>query len=304
MWNNIITITDFSREELEALFEKTEQIKNGRVQKVLTDKISVLGFFEPSTRTRLSFKAAVHKLGGDVISITKPEASSLAKGETFTDTIKVLDGYGDCIILRHQFEGAANVAADVAMSPVINGGDGAYHHPTQAMLDLFSIREVFESIDGLNIGLIGDLKYARTIFSLYNGLTLFNPEMVYLIAPPQLGVREELKKQIKKDKDCRIVQETKDVINELDVLYVTRLQKERFPDPLEFKRVKGSYQVNLSLLEKGKDTLKVFHPLPRTDEISRKVDDTSYAAYFQQAANGIPVRMALLSLIMKNNNEC
>lgn len=298
-WKNVIKITDFTREELEELFIRAKEMKEARKRDNLSSKVTVLAFFEPSTRTRLSFKTAIHKLGGDVISIAKPEASSLAKGETFTDTVKILDGYGDCLIIRHKFEGAARVASDVAENPVINGGDGSFHHPTQAMLDLFSIYELFGTIDGLTIGMIGDLKYARTIYSLFNGLSLFDPKRIYLIAPPKLGVREELEKQITKKKNCHIVQNTKDVIDELDVLYVTRLQKERFPDPLEYKRVAGSYRVDVSLLRKGKDSLKVLHPLPRTDEISTQVDDTSYAAYFQQAKWGVPVRMALLSLVME-----
>lgn len=299
-WNgrDIIRISDLEREDLETLFKKAKEMEERENARTLSGKLSVLAFFEPSTRTRMSFKAAVHKLGGDTLTITRPEASSLAKGETIGDTIKVLDGYGDCLIIRHQFEGTARVAANLADIPVINAGDGQYHHPTQAMLDLFSIHEFFGRIDGLTIGMIGDLKYARTIFSLFNGLTLFDPAMIYLISPPKLGIREELRDQMEEYQSCEIVQGTQEVIEELDVLYVTRLQKERFPDPLEFKRVKGSYQVDLPLLKQGKDTLKVLHPLPRTDEISREVDGTSYGAYFKQARKGVPVRMALLSLIM------
>lgn len=296
-WNNIIGIRDLERKDLEKLFTRTREMKENKVRNVLSDKISVLAFFEPSTRTRLSFKAAIHKLGGDTISITRPEASSLAKGETFSDTIKILDGYGDILIVRHNFEGSAKLSAEIADSPIVNAGDGSYHHPTQTMLDLYTIYELFGQIDDLNIGMIGDLKYARTIFSLYNGLTSFDPNMIYLISPPRLGIREALKYRIEDTEDCKIVENPKDVIEELDVLYVTRLQEERFPDPLEFKRVKGSYKVDLPLLEEGKKGLKVLHPLPRRDEISRKVDGTSYAAYFQQAAWGVPVRMALLSLI-------
>lgn len=304
-WNgrDIIRIGDLKREEIETLFNKAKEMKERENVHTLSGKISVFAFFEPSTRTRMSFQAAVHKLDGDVLSITRPEASSLAKGETLADTIKVLDGYGDCLIIRHQFEGTARVAANIADVPVINAGDGQYHHPTQAMLDLFSIHEFFGRIDGLTIGMIGDLKYARTIFSLFNGLQLFSPSMIYLISPPKLGIREELRNRIEEYQNCTIVQDTQEVIEELDVLYVTRLQKERFPDPLEFKRVKGTYQVDLPLLKQGKDTLKVLHPLPRTDEISREVDESSYAAYFKQARNGIPVRMALLSLIMEGKEN-
>ncbi len=300
---DVISILDFTRSELEELFEWSdwfyERLREGRVPKLLEGRVAALAFFEPSTRTRLSFETAVKRLGGEAIGFTSEEAISVAKGESFADTIRMLDAYADVIIVRHRYEGSALYAAEVAEKPVINAGDGKQHHPTQAMLDLYTVRRLFGSPDGLVYGVLGDLRYSRAAVSFLYGLTLFKPRMVYLISPPQLRVREEVEMVLReRGLPYRVVDDVSSVISELDVLYVVRIQKERFPDPLEYERVRGSYRVTPKLLEKGKPTLKVLHPLPKVDEIDPRVDEMPQAAYFLQAALGVPVRMALLSLIL------
>jgi len=297
---DIISILDFTREDLEQLFEYTDKFtKYGdRKFSVLSNKVITLAFFEPSTRTRLSFEIASKKLGADVITIVGEEAVSIAKGENFTDTIRMLDTFSNAIVLRHRFEGAAKYAAEIAENPVINAGDGRQHHPTQTMIDLYTIKKLFGTIDGLTYGVLGDLRYGRAAASFIYGLTLFNPKKIYLISPPLLRAREEIIKVLN-DKGINFEETTniEDVVPYLDVLYVIRIQKERFPDPMEYERVRGSYRVTLDLLSKGRKELKVLHPLPKVDEIDHEVDSSPYAAYFIQAKFGIPVRMALLTLL-------
>jgi len=300
MFRDIISILDFTREDLETLFEFADRfIKINEKLEILKGKIVALAFFEPSTRTRLSFEVAAKKLGADVISIVGEEASSIAKGESFADTIRMLDSYSDLIVVRHRFEGAAKYAAEIAEKPVINAGDGRQHHPTQAMIDLYTIKKLFGEIDGLTYAVLGDLRYGRAATSFIYGLTLYKPKKVYLVSPPQLRIRDEVRRELV---DRGLVFEEKnnilEVIEEIDVLYVTRIQKERFPDPVEYEKVRGSYIVTLGMLMKGKPHLKVLHPLPKVDEIDYSVDNSKYAAYFYQAKLGIPIRMALLSLVL------
>jgi aspartate carbamoyltransferase catalytic subunit len=300
MFRDIISILDFTREDLETLFEFADRfIKINEKLEILKGKIVALAFFEPSTRTRLSFEVAAKKLGADVISIVGEEASSIAKGESFADTIRMLDSYSDLIVVRHRFEGAAKYAAEIAEKPVINAGDGRQHHPTQAMIDLYTIKKLFGEIDGLTYAVLGDLRYGRAATSFIYGLTLYKPKKVYLVSPPQLRIRDEVRRELI---DRGLVFEEKnnilEVIEEIDVLYVTRIQKERFPDPVEYEKVRGSYIVTLGMLMKGKPNLKVLHPLPKVDEIDYSVDNSKYAAYFYQAKLGIPIRMALLSLVL------
>jgi len=239
------------------------------------------------------------RLGGSVISFSSVEAISIAKGESFVDTIRMLDAYSDIIVVRHKYEGAAKLAAEISEAPVINAGDGRNQHPTQTLVDLYTIVKKFGKIDGLNIGLFGDLKYARTANSLLQGLAIFNPSKIFLISPPTLKIRKEIRdllnlKGIKFEEH----DDVSEVISELDVLYVLRIQRERFSDPLEYEKVKGSYRVTLDLLKDVKDDFIIMHPLPRVDEIDYKVDGTKYAYYFKQAKYGIPIRMALLTLIL------
>lgn len=300
MFRDVISILDFTREDLETLFEFADRfIKINEKLEILKGKIVALAFFEPSTRTRLSFEVAAKKLGADVISIVGEEASSIAKGESFADTIRMLDSYSDLIVVRHRFEGAAKYAAEIAEKPVINAGDGRQHHPTQAMIDLYTIKKLFGEIDGLTYAVLGDLRYGRAATSFIYGLTLYKPKKVYLVSPPQLRIRDEVRRELI---DRGLVFEEKnnilEVIEEIDVLYVTRIQKERFPDPVEYEKVRGSYIVTLGMLMKGKPNLKVLHPLPKVDEIDYSVDNSKYAAYFYQAKLGVPIRMALLSLVL------
>ena len=301
---DVISILDFTREDLEVLFEEADRMRRylegGRVPRVLEGRIVSLAFFEPSTRTRMSFESAAKRLGAEVIAITSEEATSVAKGESLADTIRMLDSYSDLIVLRHKFEGAAKYAAEIASAPIINGGDGRQHHPTQAMLDLYTIKILKGSPDGLTIAALGDLKYGRAVASFLLGLTLYKPRRVYLVSPPELRIREDVRILLE-ERGLPIV-ETSDlesILPELDILYVTRIQKERFPDPREYERIRGSYGITRKLLEaRAKRDLRILHPLPRVDEISPDVDETEFNAYFLQARLGVPVRMALLSLIL------
>lgn len=297
----MISARDFNRVDLEELFEMAKYMEKYAKSRVefLKGKIMAVAFFEPSTRTRLSFEVAMKRLGGDVIGFWGAEGTSVEKGETLADTIRMLDAYSDIIVIRHKYEGAAKLAAEVAESPVINAGDGAYNHPTQAMLDVYTIWREFGTVDGLNIGLLGDLRHARTINSLLEILTNFKVR-VYLISPELLRPRVETINYIQ-SRGLMLSFHTniEEVIHELDVVYVVRIQKERFIDPLEYERIKGSYKITLDTLKNVKKNLIILHPLPRVDEIDHRVDSTPYAKYFRQAAFGVPLRMALLYLILQ-----
>jgi len=297
---DVISARDFSREDLYELFEMAKYMEKFAKSRVdfLRGKVMATAFFEPSTRTRLSFEVAMKRLGGDVIGFGSAEGTSVEKGETLADTIRMLDAYADVIVIRHKYEGAAKLAAEVAESPVVNGGDGAYNHPTQAMLDVYTIWREFGHVDGLNVGLMGDLRNARTINSLVETLANFNVRL-YFISPEFLRPRAETV-DYARDKGVKMSFHTnvEEVVHELDVLYVVRIQKERFLDPLEYERVKGSYRVTLELLKNAKRGLIVLHPLPRVDEIDHRIDSTPHAKYFIQAALGVPLRMALIYLIL------
>ncbi|MHA1616931.1 MAG: aspartate carbamoyltransferase [Candidatus Njordarchaeales archaeon] len=297
---DVVSIIDFSRDDLEKLFRMTDKMmpyKRGGIE-VLKGKIMASLFLEPSTRTRLSFESAMKRLGGDVITVSGAEGTSLMKGESFIDTIRMLDNYADIIVVRHKYEGAARLAADIAEVPIINAGDGRRQHPTQTMIDLYTVYKLKGRIDDLTYGLVGDLKYARTAASFIMGLSIFRPKKVYLISHELLRAREEILDFLKRSGiKYEEVTNLREVISELDILYVTRIQKERFPDPLEYEKVKGSYKITLDILKDAKDDLKILHPLPKVDEIDPKVDETKYAAYFIQASYGVPLRMALLALI-------
>ncbi|MEL9991825.1 MAG: aspartate carbamoyltransferase [Thermoproteus sp.] len=297
---DVISMRDFSRGDLEVLFERAREME--RYAKsgldVLRGKILAVAFFEPSTRTRLSFETAMKRLGGDVIGFSSAEGTSVEKGETFSDTIRMLDAYADAIVVRHRLEGAARLAAEIADSPVINAGDGSFNHPTQAMLDLYTIWREKGRIDGLKVGIMGDLKYARTVNSLLEALALYDVE-VALISPEFLRPRQETLDYVQsRGLRYRAYSRLEEVLGELDVLYVVRIQKERFLDPLEYERVKGSYRLTSESLRGAKEDLIVLHPLPRVDELDPSVDSTKHAAYFKQAAYGVPLRMALLSLVL------
>lgn len=298
---DIIAITDFTPDELLRLFnvaKEMEKYSKSRIE-LLKDKILALAFFEPSTRTMFSFQTAMQRLGGSVIWFSRAEAISIAKGENLADTIRMLNSYANAIVIRHKYEGAAAFAAEVADVPVINAGDGSQHHPTQAMIDLYTIWREKGKLEGLNIGVLGDLRYGRAATSFIYATSMFKPRKLYLISPELLRIRNEVRDYLD-SKGIDYVETTKldEVIGELEVLYVTRVQKERFPDPAEYEKVKGSYRVDLKVLSNARDDLMILHPLPRVDEIALEVDQTKYAYYFKQASYGVPVRMALLALVM------
>jgi len=264
---------------------------------MLHGKILATLFFEPSTRTRLSFEAAMNKLGGKIVGFAEPKIAAIKKGENLADTIRVVDNYADVLVLRHPLEGAARLAAEFSKVPVINAGSGAEEHPTQALLDLYTILKEKKTIDGLNITLVGDLRYGRTVHSLAYALSLYNVNL-FLVSPELLRMRREVTDAIKKRIQITECTEVGDVLPKTDVLYVTRIQEERFPDPAEYAKVKGTYKIGLDTLTDAKKDLIIMHPLPRVDEINHEVDNTSHARYFQQVWNGVVIRTALLALLL------
>jgi aspartate carbamoyltransferase catalytic subunit len=296
---DIISIRDFTREEIDYILKIAQAMEPlaQRGSDMLRGKILATLFFEPSTRTRLSFEAAMHKLGGSTIGFAEAEIASVRKGENLADTVRTVENYADVIAIRHPLEGAARLAAEFAKVPIINGGSGAEEHPTQALLDLYTIMKEKGRIDGLKIALVGDLRYGRTVHSLAYALSYYDVEL-YLVSPESLKMRREVLEEIKEKIPVAEETDIKKVVPLLDVLYVTRIQKERFPDPAEYIKVKGSYKIDLETLSKAKKDLIVMHPLPRVDEIAAEVDGTPHARYFQQVWNGIVTRMALLALIL------
>lgn len=297
---NILSIRDMEREEIDDLLISAARFDRGEFNgHELEGKILAVLFFEPSTRTRMSFSSAMMRLGGRTLNLGSVEASSIVKGESLTDTIKVISGYADAIVLRHPKEGAAVLASEVASVPVINGGDGAGQHPSQTLLDLFTIRESMP-LKNIDVGLQGDLRYGRTVHSLAGALSKYENIRIHTIAPEGLDLPENLKEDLNEAGTEVIVHESvEDTISELDVLYVTRLQRERFPDPAAFASYAATYRVTPELLSKAKPHMIVLHPLPRVDEIDPLVDSLPCAKYFDQAHNGVPVRMAMLNEVMR-----
>ncbi|HUU75555.1 MAG TPA: aspartate carbamoyltransferase [Methanoregulaceae archaeon] len=296
---HIISIRDLDRAEIDDLMDNARKIQSHHFsESSLKGKILGLLFFEPSTRTRMSFEAAMARLGGSSLTMGSVEASSITKGETLADTIRVVSGYVDAIILRHPKEGAARLASEFASVPVINAGDGAGQHPSQTLLDLYTIRQSMK-IDKLNVGLLGDLRYGRTAHSLAHALSLYNAT-IHTISPKGLELPGTLVDELREGGTEVIDHENIiDVVKDLDVLYVTRIQRERFPDSSSYFKVASSYRITPELLAGVKDSLIVLHPLPRLDEIDPRVDSLPYAKYFEQSNNGIPVRMAMLEKVMK-----
>ncbi len=295
---HLISIEDLNKSEIIKILDKSEEFEYVALGKksldILRGKILANLFFEPSTRTRISFECAMKRLGGDVINVSTQEASSMAKGETLADTIRVVSNYCDAIAIRHPLEGAARFAAENATVPVINAGDGAGQHPTQTLLDLYTIRKELGKIDGTKIALVGDLKYSRTIHSLIKALTLFKTK-IYLVSPEALELPKEFLEELSGN-----IEKTKleDIIEEVDVIYVTRIQKERFPDEEEYRKVAKSYRITAEIARRMKEEAIILHPLPRVDEISVEVDSMKQARYFKQAFYGVPVRMAILTEVM------
>jgi len=299
---DIISIRDFSKKEIDYILNYANKMisyaKGEKYEPILKGKVLSSLFFEPSTRTRLSFETAMNRLGGRVIGFADPSGTSQKKGESLADTIRMADSYSDAIIIRHHQEGAARLAAEFANAPVINAGDGAGHHPTQCLLDLFTIRAEKKAIKNKNIVLVGDLKYGRTVHSLAHALALYGAELTF-VSPVTLKMPMEVINDCKELGVEPLQTASLDkAVKEADVLYVTRIQKERFPDPEEYNRVVGSYKINIELLKEAKKDIIVMHPLPRVTEIDPEVDKTPHAIYFKQAFNGVPIRMALLALIL------
>jgi len=296
---DIISIKDFSKEEINHVF-KTARTMEPLVAKgsdMLRGKILATLFFEASTRTRLSFESSMQRLGGSTIGFAEAEIASVRKGENLADTVRTVENYADVIAMRHPLEGAARLAAEFSNVPIVNGGSGGEEHPTQALLDMYTMLKEKGRIEGLKIALVGDLRYGRTVHSLAYGLSLYDIEL-YLVSPETLRMRREVLQTIKGRISVTEKTSLEKIVPIVDVLYMTRIQKERFPDPAEYAKVKGSYRIDLETLSDAKKNLIIMHPLPRVDEIAPEVDNTQFARYFQQVRNGIVVRMALLALIL------
>ena len=297
---DVVSISDFSRKDIEAVLSKAaemEKMNSARKKKILAGKTVASLFFEPSTRTRLSFETAVQNTGGKVIGFSDEKVTSTKKGETLSDTIRMVSGYADMIVMRHHIEGAATRAAEISRRPVINAGDGANQHPTQTLLDLYTIKKEFGKIDGLSIGVLGDLKYGRTVHSLAYALALFRDVKLYCIAPESLKMPQYIIDDVKGRLEVKETDKLEKFLPQLDVLYSTRIQQERFPDPVEYEKVKNIYVLDKGILRHVKKNFRIMHPLPRINEISSDIDNTEAALYFEQASNGVPVREAILSLL-------
>ena len=294
---DIVSIRDFSKEDLLHVLEISKDME-GDLPQLLSGKILTTMFFEPSTRTRLSFESAMCRLGGKVIGFTDEKVTSIKKGETIWDTAKMAERYSDVIVIRSPIEGSARLAAEATSVPVINGGDGANQHPTQTLLDLYTIQKAKGRIEGLKIGFLGDLKYGRTVHSLAIALSHWQVEL-FFIAPDALQMPDHYLKDLEEAGiPCYKTSDVFSVSQDLDILYVTRIQQERFPDPMEYEKYKHAYRLDRSLLSEIKEDMKIMHPLPRVGEISPELDETEHAIYFEQAGNGVTVRKALLALVL------
>ena len=298
MKKSLISIRDFTKEEILHILETAKEFEQNPVQDFLTGKVIASLFFEPSTRTRLSFETAVNRLGARVIGFSDASNTSQSKGETLKDTIKMVNNYVDMIIMRHPLEGSSRYASEVADVPVVNAGDGANQHPSQTLLDLYSILQTQGTLDGLTINMVGDLKYGRTTHSLLQAMSHFKTKFVFT-APEELKMPKEYKEFLD-SKGIEYIETAslEEHLNNCDILYMTRVQQERFTDPIEYERVKDCYSLNAQMLANVKDNMKILHPLPRVNEISQDVDETPYAYYFKQAENGLYVRMAIISYLL------
>ena len=295
---NLVSINDFSRDEILKIMDLAARFEADPHQQVLAGKVIATLFFEPSTRTRLSFESAINHLGGRVIGFSDTANTSVSKGETFHDTIMVISNYCDMIVMRHYIEGAARYASEISKVPVVNAGDGANQHPSQTLLDLYSIKKTQGKLDHINIMMVGDLKYGRTVHSLLQALSHFNPTFTF-VAPEELKMPEEYKlflreKGISYTETSRI----EDAIKEADIVYMTRVQRERFSDPMEYERVKHVYVLKNSMLKDTKENMRILHPLPRVNEIAYDVDDNPKAYYIQQARNGLFARQAIICEVL------
>ena len=299
--NDIISIRDLSKDDLEQIYSKTNEIMEMKAEQrreIARGKTLGYLFFEPSTRTRLSFQSAMALIGGTSFGIADATSSSVQKGESLADTVRIMAGYTDAIVLRHSLDGSSKFAAEVSTKPVINAGSGTEEHPTQAIQDLYTIKKELGKIEGKNIGIVGDLKYGRTVYSLLYGLSNYDVN-VHLISPESLKIRSDSTYNLKENLSYTESENLDEYIEDLDVLYVTRIQKERFPDEEEYVKVKGSYVIGQDVVNKMKEDSILLHPLPRLDEISTDVDSAKQAKYFQQAEYGKFTRAAILSLLLQ-----
>lgn len=293
--SSLVSIAELSREKILYLMELAQEFEQRPNRKLLDGRIVATLFFEPSTRTRLSFETAAHRLGASVIGFTDPKVTSSTKGETLKDTIMMVANYSDVIVMRHFLEGAALYASELTQTPVVNAGDGAHQHPSQTLLDLYTMLQTQGRLDNLNIHLVGDLKYGRTVHSLIMAMRHFNPTF-HFIAPKELAMPEEYKQYCNKHGIKFVEHEefNENTIAEADIIYMTRVQRERFSDLMEYERVKDVYILRGDMLGKAKENMRILHPLPRVNEITQDVDDTPHAYYFQQALNGLYAREAIL----------
>ena len=299
---DIISMNDMSKEEILEILEVAEKIeKTSEEEKLnfLKGKIIATLFFEPSTRTKMSFESAAFRLGAQVLQLPPLEQSSVKKGESFSDTIRMVESYSDVIVVRHPNDGAARLASITSKKPVINAGDGSNQHPSQTLLDLYTIKEEKGTLSNLSIAFVGDLKYGRTVHSLVKALTHFNPT-IYFVSPKILQMPAYLIDDLDKNNiKYEILEDFRDCLDKIDVFYMTRIQKERFPDIEDYQKVKGVYVINKeNILGKCKEDMIILHPLPRVDEISTDLDETKHALYFKQAKNGIPVRQAMMMKVL------
>ncbi|MEA2105660.1 MAG: aspartate carbamoyltransferase [Bacteroidota bacterium] len=295
---NLVSITDFTKDEIFKILNLAEEFEKNPNQNLLEGKVIATLFFEPSTRTRLSFESAISRLGGKYIGFTDAASSSVKKGESLKDTIMTVANYSDMIIMRHPIEGSARWASEVSRVPIVNAGDGANQHPTQTLLDLFSIRKTQGTLDNLNIFFVGDLKYGRTVHSLLQAMSMFNTTYNF-ISPEELKIPDEYKMFLdKKGLKYYEHRDFSDIISHADIIYMTRIQRERFSDPMEYEKTKNSYVLRKNMLENTKGNMKVLHPLPRVNEINTDVDSDKKAYYFTQALNGVYTRQAIITSIL------
>ncbi|MGL4293665.1 MAG: aspartate carbamoyltransferase [Bacteroidales bacterium] len=292
---SFVSITDLSKEEILSLLDQARYFEEHPNQTILNGRVIATLFFEPSTRTRLSFETAVNRLGGRIIGFSDASTTSSSKGETLKDTIKMVSNYADLIVMRHFLEGAARYASEISDVPIVNAGDGSNQHPSQTMLDLYSIRKTQGTLENLNIVMVGDLKYGRTVHSLLQAMSHFNP-IFHFVAPDELRMPQEYK-QFCDEKGIPYFEHTEfteEVINQADIIYMTRVQRERFTDLVEYEKVKNVYTLHNSMLDNSKENVRILHPLPRVNEIAYDVDENPKAYYFQQAKNGLYARQAII----------
>ncbi|NLD21501.1 MAG: aspartate carbamoyltransferase [Bacteroidales bacterium] len=301
MPKSLISIHDFSKEEILHILDIASEMEKNKSQKILDGKVVACLFFEPSTRTRLSFETAANRLGARVIGFSDVGNTSISKGESFKDTIKMVSNYVDMIIMRHPLEGAARYATEVCDLPIVNAGDGANQHPSQTLLDLYTIRQTQGSLQNMTINMVGDLKYGRTVHSLLQAMSHFEPKFIFT-APYELQLPSEYQTFLtEKGIEYTETQSLTEYLDVCDILYMTRVQQERFNDPMEYEKVKDVYRLNAKMLTNVRKNMKILHPLPRINEIALDVDDTPYAYYFKQAENGMYVRMAIIAYLLGYN---